>query len=243
MDRLPGSWSNLAMTIAAIAPRILAVARRFWSKLAPLPAHVEPLQVVADIYCRSRRELVVENATLRHQLNVLRRGAGRPRLGLGDRLRLLLAAALPPAWRKAIVLVQPETILRWQRAGYRLFWRHRSKSRNRPRLSLETIELIRDMAKRGRPWGAERIRGELLKVASGSASALSRSTCSEFEPSVVAKAGPPSWQTVPTARGRAISSRPTTSCSRRCRHHEAHRCQTGPRRATSRLPEGSMTAG
>jgi putative transposase len=47
---------------------------------------------------------------------------------------------------------------------YRLFWRHRSKSRSRTRLSTDTIDLIRDMAKRNRLWGAERIRGELLKL-------------------------------------------------------------------------------
>jgi len=152
------------MTIHLIVTRFIGLARRLWSKFAPLPDRVEPLQVAADLCCRSRRELVVENAALRHQLSVLRRHAGRPRLGLRDRLRLLISAALLPAWRQAIVIVQPETILRWHRSGYRLFWRHRSKSRNRPRLNAETIELIRDMAKRGRLWGAERIRGELLKL-------------------------------------------------------------------------------
>lgn len=106
----------------------------------------------------------MENATLRHQINVLRRNSGRPRLGLGDRLRLLLSATLLPSWRNAIVLVQPETVLKWHRAGYRLFWRHRSKSRNHPRVSAETIALIRSMAKDNRLCGAERIRGELLKL-------------------------------------------------------------------------------
>jgi putative transposase len=152
------------MTFATIATRVLAFGRRLWAKLAPLSAHVEPFQVAADLCCRSRRQLVVENATLRHQLNVLRRGSGRPRLRLRDRLRLLLSASLLPAWRDAIVIVQPETILRWHRSAYRLFWRHRSKSRNRPRLDADTINLIREMAKCDRLWGAERIRGELLKL-------------------------------------------------------------------------------
>ena len=138
--------------------------RRLWSHLAPLRDRVEPLQVIADLCLRSRRELVVENATLRHQVSVLRRTSGRPRLGLTDRLRLLIGAALLPAWRMAIVLVQPETILRWHRTGFRLFWRHRSKSRNDSRLAPEKIDLSRDMAKRNRLWGAERIRGDLLKL-------------------------------------------------------------------------------
>ena len=164
------------MMIASIAKRIFALARRLWSKFAPLPVAVEPLRVAADLCCRSRRELVLENAILRHQLGVLRRRSPRPRMRLGDRLRLLLAAALLPAWRQAILLVQPETILRWHRAGYRLFWRYRSRSRNRRRLDTGTVDFIRDMAKRNRLWGAERIRGELLKLAFGSRSARSRST-------------------------------------------------------------------
>jgi hypothetical protein len=123
----------------SIRTSILAVVRRLWSCLAPLRDRVEPIQVVADLCHRSRRELVVENATLRHQLSVLRRTGGRPRLGLTDRLRLLVSAALLPAWRKAIVVVQPETILKWHRAGFRLFWRHRSKPGNRARLNADII--------------------------------------------------------------------------------------------------------
>ena len=152
------------MTIASIATPVLALARRLWSRFAPLPAAAEPLKVAADLCCRSRRELVIENAAHCHQLGVLRRVSGRPHLRLGDRLRLLLSASLLPAWREAIVIVQPETILKWHRSAYRLFWRRRSKSRNRTRLRADTIDLIRDMAKRNRLWGAERIRGELLKL-------------------------------------------------------------------------------
>jgi len=152
------------MTIASIATRLLGLGRRFWSRFAPLPAVVEPLKVAADLFCRSRGELVLENAALRHQLGVLRRRSPKPRLRPGDRMRLLLAAALLPVWRQAVLIVQPETILRWHRSGYRLFWRHRCRSRNRRRLDAGTIDLIRDMTKHNRLWGAERIRGELLKL-------------------------------------------------------------------------------
>jgi len=138
------------MNTSSIVAKIRAVARRLWSSFAPLPGWVEPLQVAADLGCRSRRELVVENAILRHQVNVLRRNADRPRLGLVDRIRLLLGASLLSTWRKTIVVVQPETILKWHRGGFRLFWRHRSKSWNRPRLNADTVNLIRDMAKRDR---------------------------------------------------------------------------------------------
>jgi hypothetical protein len=71
-------------------------------------------------------------------------------VGLGDRLRLLLSAALLPTWREAIVIVQPETILKWHRTGYRLFWRHRSGPRHRPGLDAKTIQVIRDMVKTNR---------------------------------------------------------------------------------------------
>jgi putative transposase len=107
---------------------------------------------------------VLENAVLRHQVNVLRRGSKRRKLHLIDRLKLLLGARLLPSWRRAIAIVQPETILRWHRAGFHLFWRRRSLPRKKSPLPSETIDLIRDMAARGRLWGAERIRGELLKV-------------------------------------------------------------------------------
>ncbi len=74
-----------------------------------------------------------------------------------DRIKLLVGARLLSSWRRAIVVVQPETVLRWHRAGFRLFWRRRSRPRKASPLPPETIDLIRDMAARGRLWGAERI--------------------------------------------------------------------------------------
>jgi hypothetical protein len=62
---------------------------------------------------RSRRELIIENAVLRHQVNVLRRRSKRPKLNLVDRLKLLVGARLLPSWRRAIAIVQPETVVRW----------------------------------------------------------------------------------------------------------------------------------
>jgi hypothetical protein len=159
---LPGSLSK--STVTSITTLLLGAVRRLWSYFAPLRGRVEPIQVVADLCLRSRRALFVENVTLRRQVSVLRRTNGRRRLGLTDRLLLLIDAALLPAWRKAIVVVQPETILRWHRTGFRLFWRRRSKPRNDSGLAPEEIGLIRKMPKRNRFWGAERIRGELLKL-------------------------------------------------------------------------------
>jgi hypothetical protein len=69
-------------------------------------------------------------------------------------------------WRNAVLLVKPETVLRWHREGFRLIWKRRSHSAKShgSRISPETIELIHDMAIRNKTWGAERIRGELLRV-------------------------------------------------------------------------------
>jgi transposase InsO family protein len=136
---------------------------RLWSQLTP-PRQAGEIAAIAVDAMRSRRELVLENAVLRHQVNVLRRRSKRPKLHLIDRLKLLVGARWLPSWRQAIVLVQPETVLRWHRAGFRRFWRRRSRPRTRSPLPPETIDLIRDMAAQGRLWGAERIRGELLKL-------------------------------------------------------------------------------
>src|SRR5262249_55150894 len=81
-----------------------------------------------------------------------------------DRLKLILGARWLPSWRRVIVLVQPETVLRWHLAGFQRFWRRRSRPRTMSPLPRETVDLIGDMAAHGRLWGAERIRGELLFV-------------------------------------------------------------------------------
>ena len=78
---------------------------------------------------------------------------------------LVLLARLLPRWRDAVLLVKPETILRWHREGFRLLWRWKSRQKNpTSKLPAETIPLIRRMAGENRLWGAERIRGELLKL-------------------------------------------------------------------------------
>jgi hypothetical protein len=99
---------------------------RLWSQLAPRRSASEIAGVAVDAV-RSRRELIIENAVLRHQVTVLRRRSKRPKLHLVDRLKLLIGARMLPSWRRAIAIVQPETVLRWHRTGFRLFWRRRSR--------------------------------------------------------------------------------------------------------------------
>ena len=115
---------------------------------------------------RSRSELFAENALLRHQLIVLSRTARRPRLSRADRPLLVLLAGRVRAWRQALLIVQPETLLRWHRQGCRRFWRRKSRPRPspQPKVTAETIAPIREMAASNRLWRADRIRGELLKL-------------------------------------------------------------------------------
>jgi hypothetical protein len=114
---------------------------------------------------RTRGELIAENALLRQQLIVAARSVERPRFVAHERGIVVLLSRFLPWWRDAVLLVKPETLLRWHRDGFRLLWRRRSKRKNRkPNLSVEAMVLIRRIAEENRLWGAERIRGELLKV-------------------------------------------------------------------------------
>jgi putative transposase len=114
---------------------------------------------------RSRKDLIIENTMLRQQLIVLNRQVKRRQLTQGDRLRIVLLARLTEFWQQALHIVQPDTLLRWHRDLFRRYWRRKSMPEKRdPRISTETIELIQQMASENRLWGAERIRGELLKL-------------------------------------------------------------------------------
>jgi putative transposase len=109
--------------------------------------------------------MMVENALLRQQLIVLRRQFSQPQLHNADRALLVLLAGRLQTWKSALLIVQPDTLLRWHREGFRLFWKRKTRSSSRERrLPVETVELIKRMALENRLWGAERIRGELLKL-------------------------------------------------------------------------------
>ena len=100
---------------------------------------------------RLRSEVMAENAFLRQQILVLRRAAPRrPRLHREDRLLLVLLAGLDHAWRGALLVVQPDTLLRWHRDLFTLVWRRKSRRRDGPRrLRTEVVDLIRTMATAG----------------------------------------------------------------------------------------------
>jgi transposase InsO family protein len=141
---------------------------------------------------KSRRRLEAENLFLRHQLNIaLRRAPGRRRLRWSDRALMVWLTQLWPSLLGLSRVVQPETILRWHRAGFRAYWRWKSRGRpGRPKVTLELRELIRRMNKENPLWGAPRIHGELLKLGFD----VAESTVSKY---MARRRGPPSqsWRT------------------------------------------------
>ena len=140
---------------------------------------------------RSRRRLEVENLFLRHQLNIaLRRAPHRLRLHRSDRA-LTVWTRVWPSLLDLSRIVQPDTILRWHRAGFRAYWRWKSRSQSgRPKIEPELRELIRRMSKENPLWGAPRIHGELLKLGFE----IAESTVSKY---LIRHRGPPSqnWRT------------------------------------------------
>ena len=112
---------------------------------------------------RSRGDLLVENLALRQQLGVYARQSKRPQLQDGDRVFWSLLARSWSRWRRTLVLVQPDTVVRWHRTTWRRYWTWKSRRRKpgRPRIDAELRELIWRIARENPRWGAVRIVGEL----------------------------------------------------------------------------------
>jgi len=129
------------------------------------PATRTPVRgAIADV-TMSTAALVAENARRRQQLIVLQRSGTSPAFTPRDRVALVLLARLVRGWRAALLIVQPDTLLRWQRHGDRLVWRVRSATAlKRPPVSAATVALIKRMAEENRLGGAERLRGDLLTL-------------------------------------------------------------------------------
>src|SRR5260370_29984210 len=116
---------------------------------------------------RTRANMQIEILALRHQLAVLQaRPRKRPSLGSADRMLWIMLSRLWAQWRSALVIVKPETVIAWQRKGFRLYWRWKSRAgkSGRPCVSREIRELIRQMSTANPLWGAPRVHGELLKL-------------------------------------------------------------------------------
>ena len=110
----------------------------------------------------SRVTIAAENLTLRHQLGVLQRSAKRPQLRRRDRIFWALLSRFWSDWRSSLMIVKPETVLRWHRDGFKLYWRWKSRGQvGRPKIDAEVRSLIRRMCRENATWGAPRIHSEL----------------------------------------------------------------------------------
>ena len=153
---------------------------------------------VADLF-KSRSQLEAENLFLRHQLNIaLRRIPPRFRLRGSDRVLLKWMIGLWPGLLGMARVVQPETILRWHRTGFKAFWRWKSRKRaGRPKIDRG----LRDLIQRNPMWGASRIHGELLMLGFE----VAQSTVSRY---IVRVRNPPSqtWKTFLRNHAEAITA-------------------------------------
>ena len=116
---------------------------------------------------QSQRSLLLENLALRQQLAVLKRKHPRPRMAAVDKIFWVFARRFWGAWKQSLLLVSPETVVRWHRGGFRLYWRLISKSRRpvgRQQPPKELRDLIFQMVAENPMWGAPRIHGELIML-------------------------------------------------------------------------------
>jgi hypothetical protein len=141
---------------------------------------------------KSKLRLEAENAVLRHQLIVLRRSLhGRVRLTNHDRWFLIQLYRWFSSILQVLAIIRPETLVRWHRAGFRCYWRWKSRRRGgRPQIETELRALIRLMSMENPLWGAPRIHGELLKFGFE----IAQSSVAKY---MVKRRGPPSqgWRT------------------------------------------------
>src|SRR5471030_3046932 len=167
---------------------------------------------------RSRVSLAAEILILRHQINILRRHLPeRQTFSAMDRLIFAGLYRLAPTVVKALAIVKPETVIKWHRAGFRSYWRWKSRRRGgRPTIPPEIRKLIREMSIANPLWGAPRIHGELLKLGIE----IGQTSVAKY---MVKRRGPPSqgWKTFLLNHADGIAAMdlfvvPTISFRRNC---------------------------
>jgi hypothetical protein len=148
--------------------------------------------VALGLRFKSKGQVEAEHMVLRHQVMVLRRQArGKIRLTNLDRLFLVQLYRWFPSILRVLAIVQPETVIRWHRAGFRCYWRWKSRAQGgRPAIEADLRALIRQMSIDNPLWGAPRIHGELLKLGFE----VAQSTVAKY---MAKRWGPPSqgWRT------------------------------------------------
>ncbi len=147
----------------------------------------------------TQRDLAIEHFPLRQQLAILKHRHPRPRLTDADRIFWVVLSQIWSGWQGSLHIVQPGTVVRWHRQGFRYYWRWKSRRRGRPRIDPEIRHLIRRMCRANPLWGAPRIHGELQKLGIE----VSEATVSKY---MIKRRGPPSqtWRTFLENHGQEI---------------------------------------
>ena len=116
-------------------------------------------------FFKSRIQLQLEIIFLRKQIEILTRTSRKPRLRHFDRLFFSTMTTVFDSWKETLLVIKPETVIRWHRQSFRLFWRWKSRhKKGRPKIPQAQINMIKQMANENPLWGAPRIHGELLKL-------------------------------------------------------------------------------
>ncbi|MDH3378155.1 MAG: helix-turn-helix domain-containing protein [Gammaproteobacteria bacterium] len=134
---------------------------------------------------RPRQELALENLALRQQLAVLKHRYPRPRLQDSTRLFWVYLIRVLKNWRISLRILQPATVVRWHRQGFKYYWPWKSRGREHPKIDPEIRDLIQRMCNTNPLWGAPQIQGELLKLGFE----ISEATVSKY---MIRRHGPPS---------------------------------------------------
>ena len=128
---------------------------------------------------KSKESIQLENILLRKQIEILRRAGKRPTVTNRDRAVFVYLSKLYPRWRESFLIFKPDTLIRWHKKGFKLYWWYKSKNKGgRPHVDIELINLIKKMSKENPLWGAPRIHGELLMLGYN----ISQSTVSYYMP-------------------------------------------------------------
>ena len=121
---------------------------------------------VSILLISMKKNLLLENLALRQQLAIMKQKAKRPKIRIRDRIFWVFLSRFWKDWKSVLIVVKPETVIRWHRKGFKLFWTFKSRKRRvgRPSIAPEIRKLIQDMAMANPLWGAPRIHGELMKL-------------------------------------------------------------------------------
>jgi putative transposase len=143
-------------------------------------------------FLRTTTQVRLENLFLRKQLEIAARSSAKLKIKPTDRFFLGFLTDLYTSWREALLVVQPETVIRWHRQSFRVFWKWKSRStRGRPAIPQTQINLIKQMATDNPLWGAPRIHGELLKLGFD----ISESTVLRYMPKKAPRTTKQRWKT------------------------------------------------